>query len=301
MKKPKIVYVLVSDPADHFTEMAILSIYCARQYSPLCDLEIVMDRQTYEGLSGYRSSIINMVDYYKVVDVNADNNAFKSRYIKTKLRELVEDDFLYVDIDAVPVNELSDIFKKQADIAMAYDYNVSPKKFILHDFERVSYDKNNWPLPTEFFNSGVMLTRDNSNVRKLFSSWHELWHENQKQGLHKDQPPLHEAIRKNSIKLEVLEPEWNMMIGLQTGVGAKNPKVYHYSTVRFETRDDTYFHEIVRNMKINEEIDLSLLRKIISDKYPWTNSESIRLNFAAGKYYKMPSILLKKMKTVILR
>jgi hypothetical protein len=147
---------------------------------------------------------------------------------------------------------------------MAYDYNVSPKKFILHDFERISYDKNNWPLPAEFFNSGVMLTKDNSSVRKLFSSWHELWHENQKLGLHKDQPPLHEAIRKNSIKLEVLEPEWNMMIGLQTGVGAKNPKVYHYSTVRFETRNDTYFHEIVRNMKINEEIDLSLLRKIIS-------------------------------------
>jgi hypothetical protein len=41
-----------------------------------------------------------------------------------------------------------------------------------------------------------------------------------------------------------LSPQWNALIGMYTG-GVRNARVMHFSTIRFEQRDDTVFHRIV--------------------------------------------------------
>lgn len=291
----KIVYVLVSDQADHYTEMALLSIACARKYSPKLAIALVIDRKTYDGLSGFRGTIVDSVDELKIVDLQGENNAFTSRMIKTQLRSFVEGDYLYVDIDAIPVADLSEVFESKEDIAMVYDHNVPPGKFVFYDYEREIFDKMHWPLPARYFNSGVMLVKDSSKVRQFFTLWHSLWQQNSALGLHKDQPPMHEAIRQAGINVRGLSPEWNMLIGLQKGYGGKNPKVYHYSTIRFETRNDTHFHKIVKSMKNDLSINWELLDKTISSKFPWTNSNSLRLNWAIGHYSVIPKLVFKKL------
>jgi Glycosyl transferase family 8 len=291
----KIVYVLVSDELDHYTEMAILSIACARKYSPKLMIELVVDRKTYDGLHGFRKTIIDSVDRLQVVDVHGKNNAFTSRMIKTQLRSFIKGDYLYVDIDAIPIADLSSVFGCDEDIAMVYDHNLPPEKFIFYDYEREIFDKMHWPLPKKYFNSGVMFVKDTSKVRDFFVLWHSLWQQNSALGLHKDQPPMHEAIRQADINVKGLSPEWNMLIGLQKGYGGKSPKVYHYSTIRFETRSDTHFHAIVKGMKNGSSINWELMDKIIVNKFPWTNTNSLRLNWAVGNYAAIPSLILKKV------
>ena len=294
-RKNKIVYVLVSDSEDHYTEMAMLSVYCARKYSPTCAIELVLDVATKSNLTGHRAKLLEMVDTVTVVDVKGQNNAFTSRIIKTQLRNYVEGDYLYVDIDAVPVADLSSVFSLDTDLAMAHDHNVPPEKFIFYDYEREIFDKTGWPLPTRYFNSGVMLVKDTQKVRDFFECWHGLWQQNSKLGLHKDQPPMHEAIRQRNMKVHALGPEWNLLVGLQKGYGGKKPRIYHYSTIRFETRKDTYFHELVKNLKITEKIDMPLLDHIVNTKYPWTNHSSLRLNWAVGNYHLLPLLMMKKL------
>lgn len=293
--KPKIVYVLVSDSTDHYTEMAMISVHCARIYSPECAIELVLDKKTLLGLEGHRSELLEMVDVVTEVDVMGENNAFTSRLIKTQLRKFVKGDYLYVDIDAVPVADLSSAFQLATDLAMAHDHNVPPEKFVFYDYEREIFDKTGWPLPKRYFNSGVMLVKDTQKVRDFFDCWHGLWQENRKLGLHKDQPPMHEAIRQLDMKVHALGPEWNLLVGLQKGYGGKKPRVYHYSTIRFESRRDTYFHELVKKLKSSGNIDLQLLEKIIKSKYPWTNHTSLRLNWAVGNYHLLPLLLMKKI------
>ena len=58
----KLVYILVSRPEDHYTEMAILSTQCAKKYSPGIDIELVVDSAINESLTGYRGTIRNYVD-----------------------------------------------------------------------------------------------------------------------------------------------------------------------------------------------------------------------------------------------
>jgi len=292
---PKIVYVLVSDPADHYTEMAMISAHCARRYSPNCSIELVVDKKTKKGMVGNRAKLLKMVDIVTEVDVAGENNAFTSRLIKTQLRKFVKGDYLYVDIDAVPVADLSSVFLLEADLAMAHDHNVPPDKFIFYDYEREIFDKTGWPLPQKYFNSGVMLVKDTQKVRDFFDCWHGLWQQNRKLGLHKDQPPMHEAIRQLDMKVHALGPEWNLLVGLQKGYGGKKPKVYHYSTIRFETRKDTYFHDLVKKLKSTETIDVLLLETIIKSRYPWTNHASLRLNWAVGNYHLLPLLMMKKL------
>lgn len=295
VNQKKIVYVLVSDVSDHYAEMALLSIACARKYSPKLRIELVVDRKTYNGLNGFRGNIVNSVDNLKIVDLQGENNAFTSRMIKTQLRSFVEGDYLYVDIDALPVADLSGVFEGEEDIAMVYDHNVPPEKFVFYDYEREIFDKMQWPLPSRYFNSGVMLVKDTPKVRDFFILWHQLWQQNSALGLHKDQPPMHEAIRQAGINVKGLSPEWNMLIGLQKGYGGKTPKVYHYSTIRFDTRNDTHFHTIVKGMKTDGSINWQLLDKTIASKFPWTNANSLRLNWAVGNYAVIPSLLFKKL------
>lgn len=289
------MYVLVSNHNDYLTEMALLSIACARKYSPNLQIELVMDRKTYDGLVGFRRTILDLIDSLKLVYVPEQDNVYISRKIKTRLRSLIENDYLYIDIDTIPLADLSDVFNNQEDIAMAYDHNVPPDKFVFYDYEREIFDKMQWPLPSRYFNSGVMLVKDTPKVRNFFILWHQLWQQNSALGLHKDQPPMHEAIRQAGINVKGLSPEWNMLIGLQKGYGGKTPKVYHYSTIRFDTRNDTHFHTIVKGMKTNASINWQLLDKIIASKYPWTNANSLRLNWATGNYAAIPGLLFKKI------
>lgn len=295
LNKPKVVYVLVSDKADHYTEMAMMSIFCTRRYSPLTTIELIVDKQTFNNLKGFRATIIDSVDKINIVDVQGENNAFTSRIIKTQLRKFIDGDYLYIDIDALPVADLSSVFDIDADIAMSHDMNLPPEKFVFQSYEKEIFDKTGWPLPSKYFNSGVMLVRDNQRTHDFFENWHALWSESSKLGLHKDQPAMHEAIRRESLSVYTLPPEYNVMLVLQKGTGAKSPIVYHYSTIRFETRNDTYFHAIVKRLKLEKKLDSDLLETVIRSKYPWTNRHSIKLSLATGNYKMLPSVLLNKL------
>lgn len=291
----KLVYVLASDPADHFTEMAILSVHCARKFSPELEVEVVIDDKTFNNLKGYRQNILHLVNQVHVISVEGETNAFISRAIKTQLRKFIEGDYLYIDIDAIPIADLSEVFEIQTDLAMVNDHNLPPKKFVFLEYEREIFDKMQWSLPAEYYNSGVMFVKDTDLTHDFFKRWHELWLLNCAIGLHKDQPAMHEAIRQKKIKVTNLSSAWNMLIGSHKAFPSRNPKIYHYSTINFDTRVDTYFHKIVRDMKRKKEIDFNLLEKVIKSKYPWTNQNSFKLNWGVGNYHKLPLITLKRI------
>jgi len=291
----KVVYVLVSQTTDHFTEMCLLSIECMKRYSPGLYIELVMDEKTKHSLVGYRGKVLTLVDNYHVLGISGDNNGLVSRMIKTQLRSIVEGDYLYIDIDAFPMKKLDSIYDSQYDISMVYDMNVSPDKFIFHDYEREIFDVMQWELPKEYFNSGVMFVKDNERVHRFYENWYSIWSESSKGGLHKDQPPMHEAIRVTKIKVGVLEPVWNVLVTLHKGRVAKNAKIYHVSTVRFDERNDTHFHSIIREMKLNERINWNLLEAVRASKYPWTNHSSLKLNWGVGNYKVVAVLIFKKV------
>jgi hypothetical protein len=293
--------VLVSAPPDHLVEMATVSVTALRMLSPEVKATVVMDSATLRGISGHRARLLELVD--RVIEAPAQDQSpmARSRRIKTTLRELVAGDYLFLDVDAVPVKPIGAVFSTAAEFAAVYDGNMPPRQFVFHDFERQPFEAMGWPLPPgPYFNSGVKLVRDTPGVRALYREWHRIWSECAARGIYKDQPALHRALLATGMQVTPLSPQWNALIGMYTG-GVRNARVMHFSTIRFEQRDDTVFHRIVKGLKHSGELDVGALKAVMESGYPWTDSDSLRLRFAVGDYPGTVRAVLRRVLKAVSR
>lgn len=298
----KIVYVLVSNGDDHYLEMAMLSIFSLRKLSPNIRTEVVIDELTESLLIGARSELYRKVDYVNVQRVPYEGPMQISRSLKTNLRTIVDGDFLYIDIDAIPVKAIDHVFDTVENMALCLDGNVSkPSDFVFYDFELKTFEKMNWPIPTsEYFNCGVMFVKDVAVNYVFFDKWHSLWKQASSQGLHKDQPPFHEALRVMNLNCKILPPQYNALISMYTG-GVRGAHIMHYSTIRFTERNDTHFHTLVKKLKITGEIDLNLFSKILDSGYPWSELSPKKVLLTKNYRYLLSSIFYWIMRKLTIK
>ncbi len=172
----KIVYVLVSSDDDYFAEMGMVSICSLRLVDKQVNVELVVDTETYLGLTGHRKKILDMIDNLNIVDISQNDPLLISRFLKTNLRSLVRDRFLYLDLDAVPVKSLSMAFGLNCDIALSLDMGCLVQHSPYYDKIRSTYSLLGWPIPQgAYYNAGVMLVDDKDSTRSLFRMWHQFW------------------------------------------------------------------------------------------------------------------------------
>jgi hypothetical protein len=293
----KAVYVLVSNGGDHYLDMLHLSAACLHRYSPGLYACVVTDEDTAQLLDAHAGCKAELDEVVVVKDdgLQGLGKADRSRYIKTSLRRHVEGEYLYIDIDAFPVGNLEPLFKTSASVSMTHDQNVPPDQFVFEDYESHIFKHMNWPLPAEYFNSGVMLVKSDDTARALYEDWHALWQETRLSGNHKDQPPLHEIIRRKQYKIGHLPKESNLLISLKPRCFWGRPLVYHISTIFFEERYDTVFHNMVRSMKLGTPPDFAFLDTIVASRYPWTDPDLLRNAYYTGQFQRLPMIALRKL------
>jgi hypothetical protein len=280
----QVVYVLVSSAADYIAEMAMVSATALRMVSPGVRAIVVSDPMTVRGLAGHRAKLRGLVDEIIECEAFDENQLTRSRRLKTSLRNRIHGDYLFIDVDAVPVKPIDDVFVVSAELAAAQDAGVNFGQFAFHEFEKEAFIKMGWELPTgRYFNSGVMFVRDTVSTRKLYEEWHRIWQETVARGLFKDQPPLHRALVHQRFNPQRLDPQWNALIGMSSA-GVKGARIMHFSTIRFDQRDDTVFHRVVKDVKQSGKVDVDALREVMVTGYPWTNKDSIRLRYAVGDY-----------------
>ena len=230
--KTKIVYVLVSQESDYYYEMFLLSHYSLRLYHPIGDAEVVlvMDKDTNQRLCEKKASVLNDVTPI-VVDVPDEYTIMqRSRYLKTSLRNLVNGDFLYLDVDTIICGRIASIDKVEADIAMVSDCNTelsNRNDMSIYYCEKAGFTE----LDGEpYFNAGVILAKDNNRVCSLFNEWHYLWKISLKNNVPQDQPALCQANRNLNYPVRELSYIWNCMI-VQNPL-LKKIKIRHYFVER---------------------------------------------------------------------
>lgn len=289
----RIVYVLVSQPEDYYAEMAAVSMAALRMVSPSLQVTLVCDPSTHSSLKGIRALAADTADSVVVCDTGYEG-AMSSRVIKTTLRQRVEGDYLFLDVDAVPVRPLDELVELPAEIAAALDGNVPAEKFVFHDFERAVFDSMGWPFPIRpYFNSGVMLVRDTPRTREFYQKWHELWSHSRQTGNHKDQPALNYTNQLFGSPIQELIPQWNALVAMHQG-GVRRARIIHYSGIRFEQRDDTVFHGIVKDVRRRGVVNHEALRDVMRTGYPWTDRASFRKRIAVGDYLGLGSVAFER-------
>lgn len=257
----KLVYCLVSSPADYFWEQTYLSIYSARLHNKGIFISLVVDKSTAAGLVGKRANLIGCVNEYIKVDTpDGYSPVCKSRYLKTNLRDLIKGDYLFIDSDTIICESLSDIDNVNDDIAMVADLNgvlsMSDVNTI-QKYERAGFG-NGYGLP--YFNSGVIFAKDSDIVHVFYKRWYENLKISFGNEVFYDQPALCATIVQLGLEIKELNGVWNCQFKMKGYPFLNKAKIMHYYSNNGKKNGsaflltDLIFHRIRVNGNVDDEI-----------------------------------------------
>lgn len=209
--KTKILYVLVSTIDDIFAEQTYLSLFSLRKFNKGVSVSLLMDNKTAVSLKDRNFDLLAMVDEPVIIELPDEmTNKYKSRVLKTNMRNYVDGDFLYIDSDTIILSDLSDIDDVESNIAAVYEFNrpfeLLNKSTLSEIFNRMEAIISSI---TEYFNSGVMLVKDNAFTRSFFNSWRNEWEKGAKLNILFDQPSLNILNSQYNNCIHELDGVWN--------------------------------------------------------------------------------------------
>lgn len=218
--KTKLVYVLTCAPEATYIEQALISIWSARYHNPDAHILLLTDNKTNDLLIGSRGEVLQYVTEKIIIPFDDDKTMhYRSRWLKTSIRRLVDGDYLFIDCDTIIRCELSHIENVDADIAMVRDENINiadevfaAAKPMIDNCKVVGLDITQEKY---YFNSGVMYVKDTSLTHQLYNRWHELWQDGVNKGINLDQPTFAKANVDMGHPVVLLEDKWNTIVQSQ--------------------------------------------------------------------------------------
>lgn len=198
----KIVYVLTCAPEKHYIEQALMSIFSARHWNSDAHIVLIVDDLTDQLLVGQRAEILKYISEKIVVQFvdTTFSPLYRSRWIKTSVRKLVEGDYLFVDSDTIICKSLEEIDALDCEVGAVLESHLLVKDFC-DDLRKRGVALNmkigvNLDEEKEYFSSGVLLVKDTPETHCLYQLWHQYWLESVSLGLNIDQPSLAKANRE---------------------------------------------------------------------------------------------------------
>lgn len=227
----KLLYVLISSTADYYYEQALISMLSARYQMPNCFISLLTDRETNDSLKDSRNQINNYISEKKIIDFNRSLSATqRSRWLKTSMRNLIDGDFLYVDVDTIFANPIDETLFTD-DIMGVPDGNCPLKKhpmkwFIENNLKVANFDN----CINYHINSGVLFFKDSPLARSFAQKWHQRWEETCKKSICIDQTSLHQAIIDSGNILKLLPNYMNAQFGRNINTLSKGVILHYYSS-----------------------------------------------------------------------
>lgn len=248
----KIVYVLTSNGNDSYTAMLCLSLHTLRTYNRAADVLVVMDDATRQALEEYDSPILKAARAVVVAIPAEYDRMQRSRYLKTSLRDILEGDFLYLDVDTLIADRLDEIDQIQYEIALVADRNLPLDYGIASETMKRIQKIGLWNLVhTPTFNGGVMFVRDTLKAHSFFKAWHKNWNASIQKGVSQDQPALWAANEEQDLPIQELPGCWNFQYKPYEADKYRHfmadSKILHYYTVLNKGRILTFLLNRVQN------------------------------------------------------
>ena len=234
--KTKLVYVLTCASEGNYIEQALLAIWSARYHNPSAQIILFVDDITdgviYEG----RDEILNYVSEKVVIPFDADKSmVYRSRWIKTSVRRLINGDFLFVDCDTITTRNLDDIDSLSCMMGAVPDSHLSVPEFgrALLKSSKVKVEPVGINLEKElfYFSSGVLYVKDTPETRALYEKWHNTWQEGVGKGVNIDQPSLAKANIEAGHLIERIDDRFNCVIYTEPDF-AKDASILHFTAFR---------------------------------------------------------------------
>lgn len=205
-------------------------MYSAKMRMPDCHIAILTDTNSFDSFKDTRKEEIKYADEIITVPLDATLPAQKrSRLLKTNARNYVDGDFLFIDCDTIVVKDISIIDKNDSVLSACWDSHAdfahNPyRDLCIRDTEKFGIDITD---EKEYFNSGVILVKDNELTRNFYKLWNENYLKGYEKGVSMDQPSLEVTNIESGYPIQKLDPEWNCE--LKHGIRyLKDAYIVHY-------------------------------------------------------------------------
>lgn len=216
--KTKLIYVLTCAPEATYIEQALMSVFSARHYNPDATIVLMVDAKTDALLTGKRSEILNYISEKIVVPFEDETLTpmYRSRWIKTQVRQLIKGDYMFVDCDTITQRSLADIDTFDCEVGAVLESHLPVCEFndSLYQGAKKLNAKIGVDIDAEklYFSSGVLLVKDTEKTHKLYELWHQYWQEGIEQGLKIDQPSLAKANREVGHIIKHIPDTYNCIV-----------------------------------------------------------------------------------------
>ena len=196
----------------------MISIWSARYHNPDAHIVLLVDDLTNQLLVGKRAEVLEYITEKVVIpfeDVNA-NMMYRSRWIKTQVRQLIKGDLLFIDCDTIVNKSLEEIDEVKAEAAAVPESNLPIADFhpSLYESMEENAKKIGWNIAGEeyYYSSGVIYVKDTPMAHKMFQLWHQYWIQGGQIGINIDQPSLAKANIECGHLIERIDNKWNCIM-----------------------------------------------------------------------------------------
>lgn len=234
-----VVYVLVCDAKNYFYEQFLISATSLRYRMQEVSITLLVEQCTNEYIKRVYPRVIDIVNNIVVYEIGENYSmAARARILKTRMRELISGDFLYLDCDTVVCTSVEEITKCKHSSAvidnhMEVTYDINEFQGIVDRAKQFNFSVG---YQNKHFNSGVLWCKDDDETREFFSLWHAVWKETYEKGVKIDQLSLNEINNRTKGILHELDGTWNCQLRYGLPYLA-NAKIIHYFASNFDSKN----------------------------------------------------------------
>jgi hypothetical protein len=287
MNERQYVYVL-SEAEGSLVWLALSSAMTVRRCDPSSRLILITDEGTAASLPGVTAALLADV-FDRRIDVPCPHppGAVASRYLKTSIRQLVDGDLVFLDVDTLMFRAPLALFAGDHDVGACHDRNWEQWRPHRPEWVKPHYDMMGWSFSDRgYFNTGVLFLRDRAVVRRLGVEWHDRWASFLRTtGHHQDQPAFNSLIGDPSLQFRAFPLRYNAMVDA-VPFFCWRALVVHYFLHggRRLSPEDSVLWTLAHRWRSTGAFDESLYDECRRRRDPWVHpTRSIQIELATGR------------------
>lgn len=266
----KVVFAITSSGCDFFSSMTRVAVASIRITNPHIEICICCDNETGIACRKVSDPLFNEVDSWFPVDTPPGNASFRNRFIKTKLRKIINGTFLFLDSDIVVRGDLSPLFMLDTDIAGARNHSLEKYADQIYKTDAASIKALGWSVrPDVYINGGVILYKDTEAANQFANEWHRRWlHCFKIRHNHRDQPALNAALQATKVRLHQIPDQFNAQFNRNIHV-IPSAVIWHYYAAGIGKHTETIFEKLVRDLMKGKSLNWQRVEQAMQAQHPW--------------------------------
>jgi len=279
---PKAVFAVTSQGNDIYTAMTRIVVASLRLTNPRITLVVACDPDTNCAIRQARDPLIDEVEEWITVDTPPGDAHFRNRFVKTRLRAVIDGPFLFLDSDVLVRGDLSELFAADTDIAGARNHSRMAFSEQVWDQDVAAIEAMGWQTDNRVYvNGGVLFLNNTPGTYRFSMDWHQRWLEStDKLARYRDQPALNTALEHTRPRLMLLPDRFNAQFKVTPSV-AHNAVIWHYYSSS-ENVAHTPFELLAAELVHGARLDSGRIAAMVKNQHPWRRDSMIDDWAAAG-------------------